>query len=115
MSRHKNHNRQHSSTQASSTSTGFDLNSITDYLKNVDMNQFTSIINTISNQSLNNNISSDNKESTANASGNSTQQKNFDQNKVEIIKALKTLVNIDRAELLQTLITLYGMSKLNKK
>lgn len=91
MTKHKKHHRNNYEVQDNPFN--FNINSITDVIKNINVEQLDSILN-----------NDDNK--------NSEEEK---RNKQEIVNAIKLLINTDKTELLGILIELYGASKNNKE
>lgn len=96
MSKHRRRHHRDNTVQQES---GFNINNIAQILKNINVDELSSMIE---------NPSSDSKEEIE-----EKEEKNIGQ--TEILNSFKTLINADRAELIRTLIELYAASKNNLK
>lgn len=106
MSAHRRRNRnEETNSQTNGLNlNGIDLNSVAAIMKNIDINQLTSIIGSL-NQSQGNYNENNNIDDSEEAVRDRRQRRR------EIVNALTTLMNADRAELLQVVMQLYGTKK----
>jgi hypothetical protein len=110
MSRHRRRTRHEGSSQNSSgfNLNNLDLSSIAGIINNIDMNQVSAFLNNAVNNG--GDIEKDEKNNQIPDSNTS----NAESRKSELIRALRTLINADKSEVLQIVIQLYASARNNK-
>jgi hypothetical protein len=110
MSRHRRRTRQEGASQSGSgfNLNNLDLSSIAGIINNIDMNQ----VSTFLNNAVKNEANTENGEKNNQTRDSNTSS--VDPRRNEIIRAMRTLINADKSEVLQVVIQLYASARNSK-
>ena len=116
------HNKKHREQRETNSSNGFDLNNLDlsqmgNLLNNINPNQLSSMLNNIDMNQLSGMLQGFNNQGNQNRTSENGQQQRSATNdkRIELLTAIKPLVDADKSRIIDSIIQMYTISKIVKK